>query len=135
MPRSRWHEADRYHGSLVAGETRDRYQDSLFADDTREWTECGLTHDEDYNVDTTTDETVKGSLPLMTVEDNTDGIDEDDIVEAATAATASGSLQLTTTDRKQALMPDVRQQPVPVAIETDLFFLIVRDMCGQNSDV
>ena len=63
---------NRYQESLVAEETRDKYQDSLVAYDSREWIERKLTTveddtdgtDENYNVDTTTAERPKPSVAL-----------------------------------------------------------------------
>ena len=55
---------------------------------------------------------------LTTVEDDTDGTDEDYNVDTARAETVSGSLQLTITDSEQALMSGLRRQPVPIAVDS-----------------
>ena len=75
----------------------DNYQVSLIANVTSrhaEMIECELTHREDNLVEEDV-ETVSGSLRLTTVEDDTDGIDEEKNVDTTTAATFSVSNQLT----------------------------------------
>ena len=71
---------------------------------------------------------------LTTVEDDTDGTDEDNIIDTATAAKVSGSLQLTTTDSEQAPMTDLRPQPVsnPLRIRPCVF-QVIQDTCARSN--